>query len=220
MATFSAADFIPLGGATRRFRNVQTGETISRRQYDKLYRLGPRGFSSYEALAQQRTHAGFAPLARTQERIHRAIERVFRTGASPSQAARAEHLSPTTLRRHDRDRGMLTYNRGTKRGEVHAAGRVPFFDAAGNLHEAVPFDHLEIRTMSAYGQAVKSAKEGRPAALQSFKDVRVRDVFGNEYSLLTDVNAYLRLEQIHDDIDPLDFFQSGDVLVLPPMAAA
>ncbi|MGO8949296.1 MAG: hypothetical protein ACLQUY_16925 [Ktedonobacterales bacterium] len=216
----TAADYVRLPGASRRYRNTNTGETISRRQYDRLYRLGPCGFSSYEGLARQRAHAGFAPLARTQERIHRAIEWVFRTGVSPSQAARAEHLSPTTLRRYDRDRGVLGYNRRTRRGEVHTAGRVPFFDAAGNLHEAVPFDQREIRTMSAYGAAVKAAKEGHPRTLQSFADVRVRDVFGNEYTLLTDINAYLRLEQMNDDIDPLDFFQSGDELVLPPLLAA
>ncbi len=220
MATFSDADFIPLRGATRRFRNVATGETISRRQYDKLFRLAPRGIPSYEALARQRAHAGYTPLSRTVERVNAAIERVFLTGASPSRAARAEHLSPETLRRYDRDRGILRYNRRTQRGEVHEAGHTSFFDGSGVLHRGIPFDQREIRTLSAYGQAVKAAKAGRPAGLQTFADVRVRDVFGREYTLLTNLNAYLRAEQIHGDLDPLDFFQSGDALVLPPSAAA
>jgi hypothetical protein len=97
---------------------------------------------------------------------------------------------------------------------------VNFFDAAGVLHEGVPFDHKEIRTMSVYAQAVKEAKAGRPAALASFADVRVRDVFGNEYRLLTNINAYLRLEQIQGDMDPLDFFQSGDELVVASLPVA
>jgi hypothetical protein len=213
------ADFVYLGGSARRYLDRVTGYTLSRRQYDKLFRLGPRGVTSYESLARQRAHAGFAPLIRTQGRIQAAIERIFRTGVSPSQAARAEHMSPETLRRHDRDRGILRYNRSTRRGEIHAAGRVSFFDDAGALHHDIPFDRRDIRTMSAYGAALKAAKEGRLVALQSFKGVRVHDVFGNDYSLLTDINAYLRLEQIYGDIDPLDFFQSGDQLVAPPMAA-
>lgn len=220
MASGAQTEYVPLRGATRRFRNVSTGETISRRQYDKLFRLAPRGIPSYEALARQRAHAGYTPLARTVERVNAAIERVFRTGVSPSRAARAEHLSPETLRRYDRERGVLRYNRSTRSGEVHAAGHVSFFDARGTPHEHIYFDQREIRTLSAYAQAVKSAKNGRPAALHSFADVRVRDVFGNDYSLLTNINAYLRAERIHGDIDPLDFFQSGEELVLPPTAAA
>src|SRR5712691_278261 len=220
MASDAPTDYVFLGGKARRYLDTTTGETISRRRYDKLFRLEPRGLSSYEALARQRAQAGFIPLARTVERVNAAIGRVFRTGASPTQAARAEHLSPETLRRYDRERGILRYNRRTRRGEVHAAGRVSFFDANGQLQDGVPFDHSELRTMSAYAQAAKAAKQGRPAALQSFATVRVRDVFGTQYTLLTNINAYLRLEQVHADMEPLDFFQSGDEAILPPTPAA
>lgn len=220
MTSSAQNEYVYLGGKSRRYLNTSTGQTISRRQYDKRFRLGPRGISSYEALAKRRAHAGYAPLARTKDRVDAAVERVYRTGMSPTQAARVEHMSPETLRRYNRDRGILRYNQQSRRGEVHAAGRESFFNAAGTLHHSIPFDQREIRTMSAYGNAVQDAKKGRVAGLQSFADVRVHDVFGNEYSLLTDINAYLRLEQIHDDIDPLDFFQSGDVLVLAPMPVA
>jgi hypothetical protein len=220
MTSNNRADFVYLGGKSRRYLDVTTGQTISRRQYDQLFRLGPRGLSSYEALAKERAHAGYAPLARTNERFYRVVERVLRTGVSSSQAAKSEHMNLETLRRYDRDRGLLHYNRRTKRGEVHAAGRVSFFDANGALHKAIPFDHKEIRTLSAYGQAVKAAKRGRTAALASFADMRVKDVLGTQYRLLTNINAYLRLEQIYGDMDPLDFFQSGDVVVAPPVPAA
>lgn len=220
MTSNNRADFVYLGGKSRRYLDTTTGQTISRRQYDQLFRLGPRGLSSYEALARQRAHAGYAPLARTHQRFYQVVERVLRTGVSPSQSAKAEHMNVETLRRYNRDRGILRYNRSSRRGEVHAAGRVSFFDAAGNLHTSIPFDQLEIRTLSAYGHAVQGAKKGHPAALQSFAGVRVRDIFGHEYRLLTDINAYLRLEQIHGDMEPLDFFQSGDVLVASPLPAA
>ena len=59
------------------------------------------------------------------------------------------------------------------------------------------FDQREIKTMSAYGQAVKDAKRGRLAGLESFAEVRVKDIFGNEYQLLTDINAYYHREQVY-----------------------
>lgn len=42
--------WVPLGGKSRRYRNEQTGETISRRQYDERYgRLKRQGYRSNEA---------------------------------------------------------------------------------------------------------------------------------------------------------------------------
>jgi hypothetical protein len=47
--------FEPLGGSSRSFRNITTGEIISRRQYDKLYGALKRGgLSSYEAKAKKK----------------------------------------------------------------------------------------------------------------------------------------------------------------------
>ena len=221
MTSSAQNEYVYLGGKSRRYLNTSTGQTISRRQYDKRFRLGPRGISSYEALAKRRAHAGYAPLARTKDRVDAAVERVYRTGMSPTQAARVEHMSPETLRRYNRDRGILRYNQQSRRGEVHAAGRESFFDAAGTLHHSIPFDQREIRTMSAYGNAVQDAKKGRVRWARSHSRMSASMMSSAmSISLLTDINAYLRLEQIHDDIDPLDFFQSGDALALAPMPVA
>ncbi len=215
MAT--AADYVRLPGLSRRYINTTTGETISRRQYDRLFRLGPRGFTSYEKLAASRAKSGAPPSSRTEDRIRAALARVAR-GESASRAARAEHLSPSTLRRHSQD--ALSYNRRTGRGEVHAAGRVSFFDSNGVLHKNVPFAYQTLRTMSAYAHAVKDAKAGRVAALESFADVTVRDVLGNEYTMLADINGIEQREQVYN-IDATDFFTSEDFLVeLPVLAGA
>jgi hypothetical protein len=48
----------------------------------------------------------------------------------------------------------------------------------------------------------------------------VRDVFGTEYTLLADINAWRRLEQLHGEHDPMDFFQSGELVVAPPSLPA
>jgi hypothetical protein len=215
MPSLNPHDYRALGGTSRRYLDRTTGETISRRQYDQRYRLGPRGIPSYEALARSRARSGRPPLARTTERIQRAIARVLHTGISPTQAARAEHLDPETLRRYTAPRGLLSYNRRTRRGEVWAAGHVSFFDADGHLHRDVPFDQREIHTLSAYAHAVKAAKYGKPTALQSFVGLRMRDVLGNEYTLLTNIDAYLAREAAYQ-LDAVEFFKSGETLVSGP----
>jgi hypothetical protein len=211
MASSNPADYVALGGGARRFRDVATGETISRRQYDRLFRLGPRGIPSYETLAKARARAGFQPLRRTREAFGRVIQRVAAGERMPA-AARAEGVTPATIRRADQRRGTLAYNRHTRQWEVWAAGTVSFFDATGRLQRDVPFDHVEIATLSAYGHALKAAKVGRPAALQSFKGLTVRDVYGHEYTLLTNLDAYLMLEA-RFGVDPMDYFKSGEELI-------
>ncbi len=212
MAT--AADFVALGGLTRRYRNVNTGETISRRQYDKLFRLGPRGIKSYEALAGQRARQGFAPLARTKERIGNVVRRIA-GGESRADALRAEGLSAATLRRREDDYGAIIYDRRSKKNQLVAAGRVSFYDASGVAHDDVLFGPRELRNMSAYMNAMRHAlTTGNTAALSSFVGVTVYDVFGNPYSLLTNVDAYLSLAGVVE-ID--DFFESGQIEVAPAM---
>jgi hypothetical protein len=211
VASTNRADYRPLGGKSRRYVDVTTGQTISRRQYDRLFRLGPRGFASHEQLAARRATAGAGPMPRTLAKIDRAVARVLQLGESPARAARAVGLAPETLRRYARPRGLLAYNRHTRRGEVWAAGSVSFFDAGGALRTSL-FDQRDIRTMSAYGQALQAAKRGRPAALRTFDGVTVRDVYGREYALLTNLDAYFALEAQQGE-DPMDFFVSGQTLV-------
>jgi hypothetical protein len=217
MASTNPGDYVALGGSSRRFRDMTTGATISRRQYDQLFRLGPRGIPSYETLARARARAGFQPLRRTREAFGRVIGRVAGGERMPA-AARAEGVMPATIRRYDQRRGTLAYNRHTRKWEVWAAGTVSFFDATGTLHRNVPFDHIEIATLSAYGHALKAAKAGRPAALQSFKGLTVRDVLGHEYTLLTNLDAYLMLEARYG-VDPMDYFKSGEELITAPTSA-
>lgn len=51
------SDWVPMGGAARRYRNVKTGEELSRRQYDRTFgALGREGFHSYEEKATLRAH--------------------------------------------------------------------------------------------------------------------------------------------------------------------
>ena len=217
VAMATAADYVRLPGARRRYINTTTGETISRRQYDRLFRLGPRGFTSYEKLAASRA----------------------KSGALPSRAPRGAsgqlwHGWPVVSRPHVQREPSTSRPRpfaGTRRipsattaAPVVASCMPPVGSrssiANGNLHKNVPFAYQMLRTMSAYAHAVKDAKAGRVAALESFADVTVRDVLGNEYTLLADINGIEQREQVYS-IDATDFFTSEDFLVeLPVLAGA
>jgi hypothetical protein len=206
--------WVPLGGRSRRYFNPTTGQTISRRAYDRLYGRfsGATLIATPEVLAASRRQ----PRESTREKFFRVVRRVSGRGESPSRAARAEHMSPETLKRYDRDRGALRYNRRQRRGEVWRAGVVTFADAFGQVHHNVPFDHREIKTMSAYAGALKMAQHPNPGvrargalALSTFAGTTVYDVAGNAYTLLTDTDAYLALKERLGD-DPMDYFVSGE----------
>lgn len=55
MASHTPADYVYLGGATRRYLDTTTGQTLSRRAYDARFKLSAQGFRSYEAKALARS---------------------------------------------------------------------------------------------------------------------------------------------------------------------
>jgi hypothetical protein len=112
---------------------------------------------------------------------------------------------------------VLIYNRKARRTEIHAAGTVTIYDTSGTLHTEVPFDHKEIRTISAYYNAMKSALNGRPGGLARFAGITVTDVYGHSYSLLTDPDAF---RFVAGTIEPDDYFKSGDFIVSAAAEAA
>ena len=71
-------------GRVGRYLDTTTGQTtLPGASDDNRFRLAPRGISSYETLAKQRAHAGYAPLTRTKGKVDAVIERVYRTGRLP-----------------------------------------------------------------------------------------------------------------------------------------
>jgi hypothetical protein len=54
MPPLRATDFRPLGGSSRRYLHITTGETLSRRQFDQLFRLPAQGYRSFEEKAAAR----------------------------------------------------------------------------------------------------------------------------------------------------------------------
>ncbi len=191
--------FQRLPGTARRFIDLVTGQEVSRRQQMKAQRAAGVPVTSTET---------------TRDKVQRALYRVTSLGESKTKAAEQVGVSPEAAKRDPRW-GQVSYNRQTRRGELHAAGSTSFFDAEGALHRDVFFDRDTLGFMSAYGGALKAAKAGRGAGLATFAGLTVRDVYGNEYTLLTDINAYQVQQRVYGIGDPMDYFKSGDEVVTP-----
>jgi hypothetical protein len=211
---------------TRGYANIRTGETLSRRQYDKRFGILAReGFGSYEAKARARRAQGILPgAARGREtalaRYYRVVQRL-RKGEFLTRAAKAEGTTPATVWRLDQDRRIIgkVYKPGAhgKHGavdhyELRRQGMGTFWTRDGALHVHVQLDGKNIRVLARYLNATKKAKyTGDDSDLRAFDALPLYDVFGNSYELLTDANALMLLEEAYAEAGNVEeLFQSGE----------
>jgi hypothetical protein len=220
MPSLRATNYRPLGGTSRRYLNTITGETLSRRQFDQLFRLPAQGYRSFEEKAAARG----APRASTVDRFYGVARRLAAGERSLTRAARAEHIAPTTVYRLNQQRGTFSprYAHGKTSGKHvrvgydirRAAGRVSFWTADGTFHDGVAFDREMLREMARYDNGARRAMDhGDPHRLDPFMGRVVYDVYGTPYRLLTDLNA---LYAVHEAAEPLDIaplFSSEEVVL-------
>jgi hypothetical protein len=220
MPTQRATEYRPLGGSSRLYLHTITGETLSRRQFDQLFRLPAQGYRSFEEKAAAR----HAPRSSTLDRFYAVVRRLAGGERSLTRAARAEHIAPTTVYRVNRERGTFSprYAPGKTTGKhvrvgydiPRASGRASFWTADGTFHDGVLFDQDMLRVMARYDNAVRSAMDhGDPRRLDPFVGRVVYDVYGTPYRLLTDLNA---LYFVHAAAEPLDIaplFSSEEVVL-------
>jgi hypothetical protein len=220
MSSPRASEYRPLGGTSRRYLNSITGETLSRRQFDQLFRLPAQGYRSFEEKAAAR----HTPHASTLDRFYAVVRRLASGERSLTRAARAEHIAPTTVYRVNRERSTFSsrYAPG-KTAAKHirvgydirrAAGRASFWTADGVFHDAVAFDQNMLRVMARYDNAVRWAMDhGDPHRLDTFTGRVVYDVYGTPYWLLTDLNALYAVHQAAEPLDIAPLFSSGEVVL-------
>ena len=220
MASWNPSDYRPLGGSSRRYLDITTGQTLSRRQYDQLFRLPTQGYRSFEEKAAARQ----APRPSTLDRFYAVVRRLAGGERSLTRAARAEHISVTTVYRVNQERGTFspryapgkTTARSVRVGYDirRASGRVSFWTADLAFHDGVLFDRNTLSVMGRYDNAVRRAMDkGTPALLAPYVGVVVYDVYGTPYPLLTDLNA---LYAVHVAAEPLDIaplFTSEEVVL-------
>jgi hypothetical protein len=138
----------------------------------------------------------------TLDRYYRAVENVAQ-GQSLAQASRNAHIHPETVRRLDRERGMLAknYEGGKFRGwTVHQTASYPILTEDGDYFERVALDAKNASLLGRYWNDVRAAvHEGHWDRLRRWKGVEVRDIEGNVYSLNVDADE-LRMffEQLTD----------------------
>jgi hypothetical protein len=156
-----------------------------------------------------------------------ALTRYFRVVARLAKgeplrtAIPAEHISLATVHRLNEERVLFGYTYRTgKRGQpnvfnglwVRYHARMPILTSDGVLHPHVPLDKVSASEVGTYWNAVDAARQGKPEALEAFRDRVIYDADGHAYRLLTDVNALHRVFDAMSDEELADFsrtFYSG-----------
>jgi hypothetical protein len=220
MASRNPSDYRPLGGSSRRYLDLTTSETLSRRQYDQRFRLPVQGYRSFEEKAAARR----APRASTIDRFYAVVRRLAGGERSLTRAARTEQIALATVHRVNQERGTFSprYAPGKTTGrsvlvgyDIHrAAGRVGFWTDDTVFHEGVLFDRQMLSVMAHYDNAVRRAMDKNdPQLLDPYTGLIVYDLYGTPYQLLTDLNA---LYAVHTAAEPLDIaplFTSEEVVL-------
>jgi hypothetical protein len=220
MVSRNPNNYRPLGGSARRYLDLTTGETLSRRHFDQLFRLPIQGYRSFEEKAAARG----APRAATGDRFYGVVRRIGAGERSLSRAARAEHISLATVHRLNRGRGTFTpqYAPGKTTGRnvlvgyaIHkAAGRVNFWTDDRAFHPDIPFDRQMLSVMSRYDIAVHVAMDKNDERLLvPYVGMVVYDVYGTPYHLLTDLNALYQVHYRDEDPDIAPLFTSEEVVL-------
>jgi len=208
----------PTRGELRAFQRKHPGHYKSG-EYRR--RTAPKAGLS---LAQRRGHptAGERPVTsleregfvertkpETLRRYHKAIENVAK-GQSLSEASRNARIHPETVRRLDRERGMLSKEyteRGTFRGYMaQSSAAYPILTADGDYFPVVQLDAKNASLMGRYWNDVKAAVgRGDWNRLNRWHGVEVRDIEGNVYLLATDADELQQFFQQMTDEQQEDF---------------
>jgi len=135
--------------------------------------------------------------ADTLNRYYQAVGHV-QSGDSLSRAAKKSGISSATVNRINEERGLLhkTYKPDSTGKSrlfglgVQRSGTAPVLENDGGYQTRVQFDARNMSLMGEYWNAVKKAQNGGGTGdLRAMTRAEIRDVDGNRYRLLTDINA-------------------------------
>ncbi len=153
----------------------------------------------------------------TLERFLRAAGRVV-SGEPLTWAARAEHISPETVKRINAERQVFG-KRYDQRGKFvgWVGGEYPrfhVFSEDGRTHSEVAFDQKTASTMGEYWNAVDDALRGDDTKLRMFQGATVYDLQGSLYQLQADPNAVRVMfdtmsDRERDDFERLFYYRGG-----------
>lgn len=129
----------------------------------------------------------------TLKRYYRAIRR-FLKGESVTAAAKKAGMSPATLKRIGKSRGVLSSSVGASKPgprKYELTSRTfTVITPTGRQYDDVAFDRANASVMGQYWNAVSQAlSQGQEAPLKPFKKKVVIDMSGREYRLMTHAKA-------------------------------
>ncbi len=147
------------------------------------------------------------------------------SGDSLNRAAKKAGISPATVNRINEERGLLhkTYKPDSTGKSrlfglgVQRSGTAPVLENDGGYQTRVQFDARNMSLMGEYWNAVKKAQNGGSTGdLRAMNRVEIRDVDGNRYRLLTDIDAINEFfgDMTDDELEEFDrHFESEKVPV-------
>jgi hypothetical protein len=201
-----------------------------------------RGLTIAQARGHPATGTGIAALRRagfittigggpdaTLQRYYRVVDRLAQ-GERLSRAARAEHISPATVKRYNAERGLYQplyrYRDGrpttVRSYQIEQPGSTPILTADGRSITSPAVDAKAATLLGKYWNAVEKAlNEGDDSELRQFRHTVVQTRDGRHYRLLTNTNAIRRFFDSMSDADTADFwrtFYTGRTVVYAPAA--
>jgi hypothetical protein len=164
----------------------------------------------------------------TLQAYYRVVDRLAR-GESLSQATRAEHTTPRTVKAYNAERRLFQplyrYRDGRPtavRGyQIEQPGSTPILTSSGQLISAPAVDAKVASMLGRYWNAVDKSLRGDNTELQQFRHTVIPTRDGQHYRLLTDPNALRRFFDAMSDADESDFwrtFYSGRTVIYGPAA--
>ncbi|SFM87005.1 hypothetical protein [Nitrosomonas communis] len=170
-----------------------------------------RGFSIAQARGHARkSEAKISELKRsgvidktrtsTLERFYQAISAIA-SGKSLAQAAKATHISTTTIKKLDIERRVLQRTPDGRHWEIVSSARFPILSWDGKLYKDIPLDRKNASLVGLYWNATQKAYMGETSALNDFSNAMVFDLHGNAYRLLTSVDDLVSIMDQMSDSD-------------------
>lgn len=205
-----------------------TGRNFAAEYAARVARAAARGFGL--PVARGHPRAGEPGLKDLKERS--TVKRVFdairgyeaqpRGAKSLERAARAASVSPSTVKRRGLARGILSNTPlepeggGPKAYRIYDRGSMPVLDQTLGLVTGEHFDTPTMSLLGRYWNAVENALlDNNEALLAPFRNATIVSTAGNEYNLVTELDAVREIMNRFTEEDQAAFdasFQSEKAL--------
>ncbi len=165
------------------------GEYASYRQYVNArafyQQTGEAPTASRAELRRERSERSLS------DKASRVARRVA-TGDSLTSAARKERTTAKTVLKFDRKQQRGVFTGLGRRYDIGAVAHFTVLTADGKIHNGVPMDDQTASMIGSYWQDAHRAMSGKITDMSRYQ-ITIADIFGREYTLMTDQDALVKL---------------------------